>query len=389
VHQTFEGDGFVVCSFCPRPYDFDPQAVPVPYNHSNVMSDEVIYYASSEFMSRKGIEYGSVTLHPDGVPHGPHPGRTEQSLGQTRTDELAVMVDTFDYAGLFPPASLPLEQVVRHYAAYRRGRLAWMLGRLVLPASTLPAFSTVADAVLPTGEGAVPWRIAALIGEDSAADLARVAEFNERGAAGRAIVDVVETRIGPGDDVGALADLVPAAARLVCEVPEPFEGAMLDRLASAGAVAKLRTGGTVPGAIPAASVVAAFLWETARRRLRVKATAGLHHPVRGEFPLTYAPGAPRETMHGFVNVMMAAAWVFECASGDGRTDPAPPAEVAALLERRDVESVRFGDSEARWGEQRLSTETIGRMRRSFALAVGSCSFEDPVSELDALGWLRA
>jgi homogentisate 1,2-dioxygenase len=95
VHQTFEGDGFVVCSFCPRPYDFDANAVPVPYNHSNVMSDEVIYYASSEFMSRKGIEYGSVTLHPDGIPHGPHPGRTEASLGAQKTDELAVMVDTF------------------------------------------------------------------------------------------------------------------------------------------------------------------------------------------------------------------------------------------------------------------------------------------------------
>ena len=95
VHQTFEGDGFVICSFCPRPYDFDPEAVPVPYNHSNVMSDEVLYYASSEFMSRKGIEYGSVTLHPDGVPHGPHPGRTEASLGQTHTNELAVMLDTF------------------------------------------------------------------------------------------------------------------------------------------------------------------------------------------------------------------------------------------------------------------------------------------------------
>jgi homogentisate 1,2-dioxygenase len=95
THQTFEGDNFVVCSFCPRPYDFDPRAVPVPYNHSNVMSDEVLYYASSEFMSRKGIEYGSVTLHPDGVPHGPHPGRTEQSLGQKETKELAVMVDTF------------------------------------------------------------------------------------------------------------------------------------------------------------------------------------------------------------------------------------------------------------------------------------------------------
>lgn len=95
VHQTFEGDGFVICSFCPRPYDFDPEAVPAPYNHSNVMSDEVLYYANSEFMSRKGIEYGSITLHPDGLPHGPHPGRTESSIGKAHTDELAVMVDTF------------------------------------------------------------------------------------------------------------------------------------------------------------------------------------------------------------------------------------------------------------------------------------------------------
>jgi homogentisate 1,2-dioxygenase len=94
THQTFEGDGFVVCSFCPRPYDFDPHSIPVPYNHSNVMSDEVLYYANSEFMSRKGIEYGSITLHPDGLPHGPHPGRVEESLGQKRTNELAVMMDT-------------------------------------------------------------------------------------------------------------------------------------------------------------------------------------------------------------------------------------------------------------------------------------------------------
>ena len=95
THQTFEGDGFVVCSFCPRPYDFDPEAVPAPYSHSNVMSDEVLYYANSEFMSRKGIEYGSITLHPDGLAHGPQPGRTEASLGQKQTNELAVMMDTF------------------------------------------------------------------------------------------------------------------------------------------------------------------------------------------------------------------------------------------------------------------------------------------------------
>lgn len=95
IHQTFQGDGFVICSFCPRPYDFHPDAIPAPYNHSNVMSDEVLYYASAEFMSRKGIEYGSITLHPDGIPHGPHPGRYEASMGQKKTDELAVMMDSF------------------------------------------------------------------------------------------------------------------------------------------------------------------------------------------------------------------------------------------------------------------------------------------------------
>ncbi|HUF30891.1 MAG TPA: homogentisate 1,2-dioxygenase, partial [Gemmatimonadaceae bacterium] len=95
VHQTFQGDGFVICSFCPRPYDFGEDAIPAPYNHSNVDSDEVIYYASDEFMSRKGIEFGSVTHHPDGIPHGPHPGRYEGSIGQKFTNELAVMMDSF------------------------------------------------------------------------------------------------------------------------------------------------------------------------------------------------------------------------------------------------------------------------------------------------------
>jgi len=114
VHQTFEGDGFVVCSFCPRPFDFDVQGVPAPYNHSNVMSDEVLYYANSEFMSRKGIEYGSVTLHPDGIPHGPHPGRTEESLGKPKTSELAVMMDTFR------PLQVALPALAIEDAAYYR-----------------------------------------------------------------------------------------------------------------------------------------------------------------------------------------------------------------------------------------------------------------------------
>jgi homogentisate 1,2-dioxygenase len=108
IHQTFEGDGFVVCSFCPRPYDFQEDAIPAPYSHQNVMSDEVLFYANSEFMSRRGIEYGSITLHPDGLPHGPQPGKTEESIGAKATNELAVMVDAFRPL-LVSREALPLE----------------------------------------------------------------------------------------------------------------------------------------------------------------------------------------------------------------------------------------------------------------------------------------
>jgi homogentisate 1,2-dioxygenase len=95
IHQTFDGNRFVMCAFVPRLYDYHPLSIPVPYNHSNVDSDEVLYYVDGEFMSRKHVERGQITLHPIGIPHGPHPGTVERSLGQKETRELAVMVDTF------------------------------------------------------------------------------------------------------------------------------------------------------------------------------------------------------------------------------------------------------------------------------------------------------
>ncbi|MBS1612526.1 MAG: homogentisate 1,2-dioxygenase [Bacteroidetes bacterium] len=95
VHQTFEAHNFVICSFVPRMYDYHPQAIPAPYNHVNVDSDEVLYYVDGDFMSRKHVERGMITLHPIGIPHGPHPGTVEKSIGKTETKELAVMVDTF------------------------------------------------------------------------------------------------------------------------------------------------------------------------------------------------------------------------------------------------------------------------------------------------------
>ena len=95
IHQTFETDAFVVCSFVPRLYDYHPESIPAPYNHSNIDSDEVLYYVDGDFMSRNNIEKGQITLHPAGIPHGPHPGAMERSIGQKETQELAVMVDTF------------------------------------------------------------------------------------------------------------------------------------------------------------------------------------------------------------------------------------------------------------------------------------------------------
>jgi homogentisate 1,2-dioxygenase len=95
VHQTFDAHNFVICSFCPRLYDYHPEAIPAPYNHSNIDSDEVLYYVDGDFMSRKHVTRGMITLHPAGIPHGPHPGAVEKSIGKKETQELAVMVDTF------------------------------------------------------------------------------------------------------------------------------------------------------------------------------------------------------------------------------------------------------------------------------------------------------
>ncbi len=118
THQTFEAHNFVICSFCPRMLDFHPEAIPVPYNHSNLDSDEVLYYVDGDYKARKGIEVGSISAHPQGIPHGPHPGTVEKSLGATWTSELAVMCDTF--RPLFPTkAALALDDP--HYPASWQG----------------------------------------------------------------------------------------------------------------------------------------------------------------------------------------------------------------------------------------------------------------------------
>lgn len=119
VHQTFEGNNFVVCSFVPRLYDYHPESIPAPYYHSNVNSDELLYYVKGNFMSRKGVQEGSITLHPGGIPHGPHPGKTEASIGKKETLELAVMIDTFHPLKIVKTAQV-IEDSVYMYSWFER-----------------------------------------------------------------------------------------------------------------------------------------------------------------------------------------------------------------------------------------------------------------------------
>ena len=129
VHQTFQGPNFVVCSFCPRELDYDPQAIALPYHHSNLQSEEIIYYVSGDFGSRKGIEVGSVTVHPSGLPHGPQPGLVEKSLGARRTEELAVMWDTFGPLKLTTFAARPRRARATPTRGGRASRRPWRRAR--------------------------------------------------------------------------------------------------------------------------------------------------------------------------------------------------------------------------------------------------------------------
>jgi hypothetical protein len=290
----------------------------------------------------------------------------------------ALLAGIVDYAGLFPPAALPMERAVREYARWRRSPQAWMLGRFVLPAARLAELSRVADADLPEPDASPPWRLSALLGADTRGDAALVDSFD--GAhAGRAVVDAVELKAGSPDDANEALDGLPPGLAAFVEVPLDADlGALLAVLKARGARAKVRTGGVVPEAIPGPSDLARFIVACASAGVPFKATAGLHHPVRGEHALTYEPDAPRAMMHGFLNVFAAAALAREGAA---------VAEVEGLLREEGREAFAFEPDGLRWRGRRIPTTALLACRASFAASFGSCSFAEPVADLATLGVL--
>ena len=300
-----------------------------------------------------------------------------------------LLAGAIDYAGLFPPAKLEMPEAVANYAAYRDDPdAAWALGRFVVPAARLEELEREAArhlaCVLP---GAEPWRLSALAGPDVAADADRIARFARRFAAagvGSVVVDAAEVRAATAGDVERAAGPL-AALGLAVYVELPLGGdapgldALLAAVRRAGARAKVRTGGVTADAFPDPADLVRFVDACLRAGVPFKATAGLHHPLRAEYRLTYEPGAPTGTMFGFLNVFLAAALLRAGAS-------LPEAE--SMLTERDPGALRFDDDGVEWRGIRLTTDALRAARDAgAAVAFGSCSFREPVDDLKALGLL--
>jgi hypothetical protein len=279
-----------------------------------------------------------------------------------------------DYAGLFPPAALDMPAVVRNYADYRHDPDAWMLGRLVVPSSRLDEL-TLELRALPPDDG--QWPIACLVGADFARDLETVDAFNEELAA-VAHIDTLEGKFATPVAITTAAAAVGRRFALFAEVPidsDPLP--LLQAIAAAGVNAKIRTGGVTPDAFPAASDVVRFMRRCAELDVPFKATAGLHHPLRAEHRLTYAPDAPRGTMYGYLNVFLTAALLAEL------TD----VEAVALLDERDPAALVVTRDVIRWRDHELRADQASAARERVASSFGSCSFREPVDDLRSLSFI--
>lgn len=283
-----------------------------------------------------------------------------------------------DYAGLFPPAALGMDEAVANYADYRRSGERWMLGRFIVPAARLAEFEKAAAGRLEPWPATDPWRLSALAGDDLPAAIGGIGEFNCRHAAdgaGAAVIDAVELRAETPERIAEAARSVPGWAEAFVEVPlEPDPEPLIAAIAQAGLRAKARTGGITADAIPAADRLARFLTACVRHDVPFKATAGLHHPLRAEYPLTYEAAAPRGVMHGYLNVLLAAALLR--AGGD--VDDA-----RRLLEERDASRFTSDTDGITWHGARFAIPELAAARE-LALSFGSCSFTEPVTDLAKL-----
>jgi len=299
----------------------------------------------------------------------------------TTASARALLSNLVDYAGLFPPAGLGMAEAVAEHARQRLGSESWMLGRFVVPAARLDEFeeailSDRAPSAHAEMKPGAPWSLSALVGPAFTTHADEIVAFNARHG-DRARVDSVEFRASSRAELDAALDTIPGALGIFVELPlDAGLDELLGVVRGRAANAKVRTGGIEVAVIPTAPRLARFLEACASGGVPFKATAGLHHPLRAEHPLTYEPKAPRSTMHGFLNVFAAAAFA---------RDGMPAGELEAVLRETRGTEFRLDDAGLGWRDRSVSTDDLVLTRRDFAVSFGSCSFAEPVAELKSLG----
>lgn len=290
----------------------------------------------------------------------------------------AMFAELVDYAGLFPPSKVSMQEAVLNYATYRSSNYGWMLGRFVTPVARLDEFLESAGDFL-LREGHNPWHLAVLAGEDINATIRQIREFNRLNAP-RVVADVVEVKATTVSKIENTVNLLPEDLMAYFEISTGDGFAdLVTALALRKQRAKIRTGGITTTDFPAARDVIRFVRTCMAANVPFKATAGLHHPLRCFKPLTYAENAPHGTMHGFLNTLLMTGFARESYR---------VGLLEQLMEEEFEEVFHFTEGGVAWrGEHFLTLGHIERLRSKGMISFGSCSFDEPVEDLRSMGLL--
>jgi len=289
----------------------------------------------------------------------------------------ALLRDLVDYAGLFAPASLSMYSAVANFDAYLQSRWNWILGRFIVPVARLGEFEEALKTLPISSEKMGNWRLSVLLGADIAVDVAQIHDFNARMAdadSGRRVeIESVEVKVASPEEITKLARVIPAELETYFEIPSLSADESISKVASVARRAKIRTGGETPDKIPAPANVIEFMRLCMAADVPFKATAGLHHALPSVHRLTYQSDSPLGMMHGFLNVFLAAAFLKVGME---------PALAVSLLESS--EPFEFSSDCVHWRTNRLGIDEIADARRNLAISFGSCSFTEPIDDLQSL-----
>jgi hypothetical protein len=267
---------------------------------------------------------------------------------------------------------------VRNFSDYQRSEHAYMLNRFVVPVSRFEEFLCAFEQTVEMSGVALPWKISAIVGPDTEADIATIIDFNQRGSVYRksVIVESLEVRAAEATGICCLAEMIPREFETYFEIPSTnMIEDCIKAIAGVGSGAKLRTGGDNAQMYPSCGDLAQFLVTCASTATPFKLSAGLHYAVRAVHRYTYEPDSPSGPTHGFLNVFVAAAFAWQGMNAR---------EVEAVLTEESAQSFKFEQTGVRWRGCRISNEELASARTSFCISFGSCSFDEPVDDLRTL-----